>query len=436
MRSLDKVVTPAGTIRESTLPNLPGDVRKRCGLLEDWLNGRHAKSERRWAQAVAECHTIDDLREVMQRRVPPVVADYFLGGASDEQTLSDNVEAFKRARFNPSYGIKLSDVDMSTTVLGHKISMPVIAAPVGSLRTLWPRGEAVAAAGAGKAGTICTLSTLTGTSLEEVKAATTEPCWFQLYLVGGKDVAMKAIRRVKDAGYSALVLTIDTPVAGLRMRDLRNGFQDLIGGTLAGKLRHASRMSRHLSWLISFYADGGLMKFPNIQLPDGKPMPYADIGQQLQQSAVTWDDIGWIKEAWNRPIIVKGIHNVQDAKRAAEHGAKAIIISNHGGRQLDRVLPTLNILQTVVPELKDSGVEILMDGGIRSGGDVVIALATGAKAVLIGRAYAYGLGAGGEAGVSRAFMILKNGIEHTLLQLGCNSIAKLNESYLAPYPFK
>jgi isopentenyl diphosphate isomerase/L-lactate dehydrogenase-like FMN-dependent dehydrogenase len=372
----------------------------------------------------------------MQRRVPPVVADYFLGGASDEQTLRDNVEAFKRARFNPSYGVKLGEVDMSTTVLGHKISMPVIAAPVGSLRTLWPRGEAVAAAAAGKAGTICTLSTLTGTSLEEVKAATTEPCWFQLYLVGGKEVAIKAIRRVQEAGYSALVLTIDTPVAGLRMRDLRNGSKDLIGGTLAGKLRHAPRMSRHLSWLISFYADGGLMKFPTIQLPGGKPMPYADIGQQLQQSAVTWDDIGWIKEAWNRPLIIKGIHNAHDAKRAADHGAQAIIISNHGGRQLDRVLPTLTILQTVVPELKDSGVEILMDGGIRSGGDVVIALATGAKAVLVGRAYAYGLGAGGEAGVSRAFMILKNGIEHTLRQLGCNSIAKLNGSYLAPYPFK
>lgn len=436
MRSVDREVTPAGALRESTLPNLPGDVRRKWGFLEEWLNGRHAKSERRWAQAVAACHTIDDLREVMQRRVPPVVADYFLGGASDEQTLSDNVEAFKRARFNPSYGVKLGDVDMSTTVLGHKISMPVIAAPVGSLRTLWPRGEAVAAAAAGKAGTICTLSTLTGTSLEEVKAATTAPCWFQLYLVGGKDVAIKAIRRVKEADYSALVLTIDTPVAGLRMRDLRNGSQDLIGGTLAGKLRHAPRMSRHLSWLISFYADGGLMQFPNIQLPGGKPMPYADIGQQLQQSAVTWEDIGWIKEAWNRPIIIKGIHNPHDAKRAVEHGAQAIIISNHGGRQLDRVLPTLTILQTVVPELKDSGVEILMDGGIRSGGDVVIALATGAKAVLVGRAYAYGLGAGGEAGVSRAFMILKNGIEHTLRQLGCDSIAKLNGSYLAPYPFK
>ena len=142
------------------------------------------------------------------------------------------------------------------------------------------------------------------------------------------------------------------------------------------------------------------MQFPNIQLPGGKPMPYADIGQQLQQSAVTWNDLGWIKEAWNRPIIIKGIHNAQDAQRASAHGAQAIIISNHGGRQLDRVLPTLNILQTVVPELKDSGVEILMDGGIRSGGDVVIAVAMGAKAVLVGRAYAYGLGAGGEAGVS------------------------------------
>ncbi len=405
-------------------------------MIKAWLGRRHAKSENRWAQAVASCQTIDDLRVVMERRVPPVVTDYFLGGAGDEQTLRDNIEAFQRVRFNPHYGVKCVSLNMSTEVLGHEISMPVIAAPVGSLRTLWPCGEAVAAEAIGKAGTICTLSTLTGTRMEEVKSATAGPCWLQLYLVGGKDVALKSIRRAKAAGYAALVLTIDTPVAGVRLRDQRNGSAELIGGKFWPKVKFVPQMMKHLSWLMSFYSDGGLMEFPNIELPGGQPMPYADIGKQLQQSAVTWEDLAWIKEAWGGPFIIKGIHNVHDAELAARHGAKAIVVSNHGGRQLDRVLPTLHILRAVAPAMKDSGVDVLMDGGIRSGADVVIALASGAKAVLVGRAYAYGLGAGGRAGVSRAFAILRDGIEHTMRQLGCDSVAQLSESHLAAYPFE
>lgn len=404
-------------------------------ITQSWLSSLHDRSEKRLSRSIAGCLTVKDLRKLMERRVPPVVTDYFIGGASDEQTMRDNVEAFKRERFNPHYGIKFDSVGLQTTVLSEQISMPVIAAPVGSLRSLWPRGEAVAAAAAGKAGTICVLSTLTGTSLEEVMEATTGPAWFQLYLVGGKKVALKAIKRAKKAGYSALILTIDTPVAGLRLRDKRNGSNDLINGRFWQKIKFMPMMMKHLSWLISFYSDGGLMQFPNIELPDGKPMPYTDIGRQLQESATMWEDLTWIREAWDGPIILKGIHNIHDAKLAAKLGAKAIIISNHGGRQLDRVLPTLHILKSVAPEMKDSGVEVLMDGGVRSGADVVIALAYGAKAVLVGRAYAYGLGAGGEAGVSRAFSILKDGIEHTMRQLGCKSVDQLNESFLAPYPF-
>lgn len=413
----------------------PGHHTNKSCMLQNLLKACHKHSEKRWARVVAECLTIDDLRQVMQRRVPPVVTDYFLGGSGDEQTLQDNVAAFQRVRFNPNYGIKYDTVDLSTTVLGHTISMPVIAAPVGSLRTLWPQGEAVAARAVGKAGTICMLSTLTGTRLEEVKAATSGPAWFQLYLVGGKQVALKAIARAKAVGYAALILTIDTPVAGLRLRDKRNGSSDLINGTFWQKARFTPMMLRHLSWLTSFYSDGGLMQFVNIELPGGQPMPYADIGQQLQQSAVTWEDLSWIKEAWGGAIIIKGVHNVHDARLAAEHGAQAIVVSNHGGRQLDRVPPTLHILKEVAPAMKDSEVDVLLDGGVRSGADVVIALATGAKAVLVGRAYAYGLGAGGEAGVSRAFAILKDGIEHTMRQLGCAAIGDIKPSHLAPYPF-
>ena len=349
--------------------------------------------------------------------------------------MRDNEAAFERTRFAPNYGVKHDSIDMTTNVFGTEISMPVIAAPVGSLRTLWPKGEALSAKAVGEAGTICTLSTLTGTRMEEVKAASSHACWFQLYLVGGRDVATKGIERAKKAGYSALVLTIDTPVAGLRYRDKRNGSVEAINGGMLQKMKFAPQMSQHLSWLTSYYYDGGLMDFPNIELPGGEPMPYADIGNQLQQAAVTWGDLEWIREVWEGPIVIKGVHTVHDAQKAADLGAKAIVISNHGGRQLDRVLPTLEMLREIAPQMRDRDIDVFMDGGVRSGGDVAIALATGAKGVLIGRSYAYGLGAAGEAGVAKAFEIIKAELEHTMRQLGCGRLEDLNETHLAARSF-
>jgi len=178
------------------------------------------------------------------------------------------------------------------------------------------------------------------------------------------------------------------------------------------------------------------MEFPNIVLDDGSNMHYSDIGSQLKQSAVTWDDIGWIREAWcDGPLVIKGIHNLEDARLAEAHGAQAIVISNHGGRQLDRVWPTLRMLQDIAPELKGSSMNILLDGGVRSGADVAIALATGADAVLVGRAQAYGVGAAGEAGVARMFEILRTELDDTLRQLGCSSARDLGPHHLRPHPF-
>ena len=416
------------------------DLRRgtRVERARGWYAHRHKRSIQRWARAVADDLTIDDLRKTMERRVPPVIREYFRGGADTEQTLRDNIEAFQRVRLNPSYAVKV-EPDLRTTVLGQKISMPVIAAPVGSLRLLWPRGEAVAAKAVGEAGTIVALSTLTGTRLEEVKNAAQGPCWYQLYLVGGRNAALRGIERAKEAGYAALVLTIDTPVTGNRVGHARMKPMDAISGNLKQKAKFGPQMMHHLSWLTSFKADGGAMTFANVILDDGSTMPYADIGAQLRQSAVTWEDVKWIKQAWgDRPIIIKGVHNVKDARLAEQHGASAIVISNHGGRQLDRVLPTLHILNEVAPRLQaeQSKMEILMDGGVRSGSDVVIARALGAKAVLVGRAYAYGLGAGGEAGVQRAFDILRKEIDDTMRQLGCAKLDDLDPSkHLRPYPF-
>lgn len=407
-------------------------------LLRPWLRRAHARSEKRWAREVERCVTVDHLRQVMEKRVPPIVREYYRGGADHEITLRDNVEAFRRERFKPRSGVRLPSVEMRTEILGHEIDLPVIAGPIGSPRMLWPRGEAVAARAVGEAGTICTLSTLTGTDLEEVRAASRGPCWFQLYLLGGEEVAARGLQRARDAGYSALVLTIDTPVPGNRAHHEWMGASRAINGSRMEKLRFAPQMARRLSWLKSYCADGGMMEFRNVIRNDGKPMPYADIGAQLRASAVTWEHLPWIRELWGseRPVVVKGVQCVEDALLAAEHGVEAIVVSNHGGRQMDRVHPTLHMLKEIAPALEGSGVKVLLDGGVRSGADVVIALAHGADAVLAGRAYVYGLGAGGEAGVRKAFAILKKELEDTMRLLGCASVHELRaETHLLPHPF-
>ncbi|MDE0342568.1 MAG: alpha-hydroxy acid oxidase [Deltaproteobacteria bacterium] len=407
-------------------------------LLRPYLRRAHARAEKRWAREVERCVTVDHLRQVMENRVPPIVREYYRGGADDEITLRDNVEAFRRERFKPRSGVRLESVDMRTEILGHEIELPVIAGPIGSPRMIWPLGEAVAARAVGEAGTICTLSTLTGTDLEEVRAATGGPCWFQLYLVGGEEVAARGIARAKSAGYSAIVLTIDTAVPGNRAHHEWMGASRAINGTPGQKLAFAPQMLRHLSWLKSYYSDGGMMQFRNVILKDGTPMPYTDIGTQLRASAVTWEHIPWVREHWgDAPIVIKGVQCVEDARLAVEHGADAIVVSNHGGRQLDRVYPTLYMLKEIAPALKGSSVKILLDGGIRSGADAVIALAHGAHAVLAGRAYTYGLGAGGLAGVRKAFSIMRKEIEDTMRLLGCASVHDLRaDTHLLPHPFE
>jgi len=260
-----------------------------------------------------------------------------------------------------------------------------------------------------------------------VKAATAGDAWYQLYLVGGRDVAIGAINRAKAAGYQALVVTIDTPVAGLRERDSRNGVKELLARNLS-TVPYLGQMLARPSWLYSYFTDGGLMNFPNIVLGDG-PMGYADVGAALEQSMVSWDDFRWIRDAWGGPVVVKGVHTADDARRAVGEGAEAIVVSNHGARQLDGVAPTLRVLPEVVAAVKGQ-TEILLDGGIRRGSDVVKALCMGARGVLVGRAYAYGLAAAGEAGVARAIDILRSDIVRTMKLLGCAAVADLDGSYV------
>tara|TARA_B100000614_G_scaffold22447_1_gene17746 strand:+ start:397 stop:1593 length:1197 start_codon:yes stop_codon:yes gene_type:complete len=374
----------------------------------------------------------------MRRRVPPIVAEYFVGGADEEITLKGNVKAFQQTVLNVRGATRFETLDTSTTVLGHELAVPWYISPVGSLRTIYPKGDAVAARVAGKFGTVMGLSTLSGTRMEEVAAASSKQCWFQLYLCGGRDTALRAIDRAKKAGFTALFLTIDTGVSGQRrvherMKPLQalHPWEGLSGNQrlqwILRRLQLAPQMSTRLPWLTDLLGDEGVMRFVNIIDDKGEPMPFTDIGSQLASSAVTWADFEWIREAWgrDRPIIIKGVHCADDAKRAEDVGADAVVWSNHGGRQMDRVPPTLHMVQSEMPKLSDSRLTFLMDGGIRCGTDVLIALSHGIQAVGIGRAMVAGLGAGGEAGLTRSFEILREGLERGMRLTGVGSVDEI-----------
>ena len=372
---------------------------------------------------------IEDLRRAARRRLPRVVFDYIDGGAEDEWTLRANSRAFEAVTLRPRCAVAVPSCDLRTVVLGASLPMPLILAPVGSSRVIHPRGEEAAARAASAAGIPYALSTFSGCRLEDVAAASKASLWYQLYLAGGRDCALSAIERAKAAGFSALVVTIDTAVAGMRERDFRNGVKELLSGNLGAKLPFVSQLLIKPRWLAGFIADGGLMKFPNIVIPGKGPMLYADVTAVLEQSTVTWEDLKWIREAWNLPIVIKGIHTRDDARRAVDEGADALVVSNHGGRQLDQVAPSLQVLPEVVAAVSDR-IEVLLDGGVRRGSDIIKALCLGARAVMVGRAYAYGLGAAGEAGVTRAIEILRADLVRTLKRLGCASVSDLDQSYI------
>jgi len=372
---------------------------------------------------------IEDLRRLAQRRLPRSVFDYLDGGAEDESTLRENPRAFNDVLFRPRNAVAFAECDLRANAVGHDLAFPAILAPVGYSRMMHPEGELAAAHAAGDAGTVYALSTISGHKLENVKAATKGSLWYQLYLLGGRAAAEAGIDRARRAGYSALVFTIDTPVAGMRERDPRNGMKQMLGSSPFAKLPFLPNILAHPRWLAAFLADGGMPKLENIVIPGQGPMQLIDVSAALADAAVCWDDLKWIRNVWAGPIIVKGILTGDDARRAVDEGAAAVVVSNHGGRQLDSVYPTIRALPEVVAAV-NGRTEVLMDGGIRRGSDIVKAICLGARAVLIGRAYAYGMAAAGYPGIMRALEILRADVERTLRLLGCPSISALDASYI------
>jgi L-lactate dehydrogenase (cytochrome) len=373
--------------------------------------------------------SIRDFRAIAQRRLPKSVFDYLDGGAEGEVTLRENCRVYEDVTFRPRHAVAYDKCGLRTSVLGFDLALPFLLAPVGYSRLMHPVGEVGAARAAGNAGTGYILSTISGHKLEDVRAASTGPVFYQLYLMGGRGAAEAAIERARAAGFSALVVTIDTPVSGIRERDFRNGSKELVSGGPFEKLPYLPQVLSRPGWLLDFLRDGGVPPLYNVVVPGKGPMALVDITAALAASAVTWSDFAWIRELWRGPIVVKGVLTGDDARRAVDEGAAAISVSNHGGRQLDCVSSCLRALPEVVKAVHGQ-TEILMDGGIRRGSDIVKALCLGARAVLCGRAYAYGLAAAGEAGVDRAIEILRTDLDRTLRLLGCASVAELDRSYV------
>jgi L-lactate dehydrogenase (cytochrome) len=376
---------------------------------------------------------IKDLRRLARRRLPDAVFDYLDGAADDEVTLRDSERAFRDVIFKPRFAVATPSCDLGVTVLGHKLEVPFLLGPIGYSRLMHPRGELAASAAAGRHGTGYILSTLSGHKLEDVKAQSPGPTFFQLYLAGGRAAAEGGIARAKAAGYKALFVTIDTPVAGNRERDVRNGMKALMGKSPFAKLPYLPNILAHPGWLAAFIADGMVGPFPNVVIPGSGPLAAIDVASALESAQVSWTDLKWIREHWNGPIVMKGVMTADDAKRSVDHGAQGIVVSTHAGRQLDCVAGSLRVLPGIVEAVGDK-IDVLFDGGIRRGSDVVKAVGLGAKAVLLGRGYAYGMAAAGDAGIERAIEIFRADIIRTLKLLGCSSISQVDSSYVATRP--
>jgi L-lactate dehydrogenase (cytochrome) len=361
--------------------------------------------------------SISDLRDLASKRVPRAVFDYTDGAAESESSLRRCREAFARVEFVPRVLRDVSTVETATTILGAPADLPMIFAPTGFTRMMHHQGEPAVARVAKKSGVPYVLSTLGTTSPEDLAAgARGTDIWFQLYVWRDRAASTELIDRVAASGYRVLVLTVDSPVAGARLRDVRNGLTVPPALTLKTLLSSAA----HPAWWMNLLTTEPL-RFASLRSWEGT---VAELMNKTLDPGVTIDDLDWLRSRWSGPLIVKGVQSVADARLVVEHGADGVVLSNHGGRQLDRAPVPLEQLPYVVDALGDRA-EIFLDGGVLSGGDVIAAVAHGARACLVGRAYLYGLMAGGQAGVQRAADILRRDLIRTMQLLGVTQLGDL-----------
>jgi L-lactate dehydrogenase (cytochrome) len=377
---------------------------------------------------LAKTASVDDLRRIAKRRLPGGVFDYIDGAAEDELTLAANRAAFKALTFKPRVLRGVMKVSPEATVLGRTVAYPLILAPTGFSRIADPAGELAVARAAQRAGLPYTLSTLGTRSIEEVRAVSDGRLWFQVYAWRDRGLVKEMIDRAAACHYEALVLTVDTAVLGRRERDVRRGFSlpPALGARtiLDGAL--------HPSWTWSFVRSDPI-RFANVvgrEVGDGaSPVKLSDYINTQFDPGLSWADVRWLRTVWEGPIVLKGIQTVDDARLAAEMGVEAIVLSNHGGRQLDGAPATLSLVAPVVDAVGDT-TEVICDGGVRRGSDIVKAVAAGATAAMAGRAYLYGLGAAGERGVDHVLQWFEADMVRTMSLVGATTISDLNRSLL------
>jgi L-lactate dehydrogenase (cytochrome) len=374
--------------------------------------------ERRLARAA----DIGDLRKLGRRRTPKAAFDYVDGAADDEISLNRSRDVFNNLEFVPHVLRDVSACDPSTTILGSPVAYPFGFAPTGFTRMMHHEGEPAVGRVAGEVGIPYALSTLGTTTPEGLAAAAPDAdLWFQLYVWRDRAVSEELISRVKSSGFRALVFTVDLPVGGARRRDMRNGMS--IPPNLT--LRTALDGAMHPRWWFNFLTTEPL-RFATLESTEGTVIDTTD---RFFDAGLTFDDLSWLRDHWSGPIVVKGIQTVEDARKAVDVGADAVVLSNHGGRQLDRSPVPLRLVQPTVDAIGDDA-EVFVDGGILNGSDIVAAVALGARAAFVGRAYLYGLMAGGQPGVRRATEILTDDIVRTMKLLGVRSVDELNPDHV------
>ena len=370
---------------------------------------------------------IEDLKALYRQRVPKMFYDYTESGSWTEQTFKSNEAALQRILFKQRVLVDLSERSVASTLLGQPVPMPVALAPVGLTGYQHADGEIKAAIAAARFGVPYTLSTMSICSIEDVASRTSAPFWFQLYVMRDRDFIRRLIQRAKAAECSALVLTVDLQILGQRHKDIKNGLSTPPKPTLKNLINMASKPHWGLGMLGTPRRDFGNIIGHVSGVDDTGSL--SEWTRQQFDPGLNWDDVAWIKDLWGGPLIIKGIMTSEDACLARDHGADAIIVSNHGGRQLDGAPASIQVLPAIKAAVGDQ-VEVLMDGGIRSGQDVLRALASGADGTLIGRAYIYGLGALGEAGVAETLNILRNELDLTMAFCGRTNIASVSDDIL------
>jgi L-lactate dehydrogenase (cytochrome) len=377
------------------------------------------------ARALARCLSISDLRRLARRRLPAAALGYLEGGGEDEWTMHRNREAFGQVELVPRVLRAVTQPATATTVLGTPMPLPFALSPIGAPRMFHHEGELAVARAARRAGLPYGISTLATQSLEAIAdEAQGSPLWFQLYLWGDRSAARKLLAQARAAGYRALLLTVDTSVRSNRERELRNG---IVLPNPELTLRTVLDGARHPTWSWHFLSSPAL-GFPNLST---SALTSRQRLAEMFDGTVGWPDLRWIREEWDGPIALKGVLSQDDARRAADEGVDAVIVSNHGGRQQDHVPAALEVLPGIADAVGDR-VEVLFDSGIRRGSDIATALALGARAVLIGRAHLYGLAAAGEAGVRHAIDILAGEVRTTMALCGAATLADLDRSLVRP----